>query len=74
MNKRGSVESFVLAMMYTVIYILASPIISDVIAGIVPNLDPVAGFFAKILLWFGLLMLLMGLLKKVGSSNNGVFS
>ena len=73
MNKKGQVAEFLIYAMYTVLYILASPIISDVIADVVPNLDVVPAFFVKILLWFGLLMLLMGGMKKVNNVQGAGF-
>ena len=73
MNKKGQVAEFMLYVMYTFLYILASPIISDVIADVLPNLDVVPAFFVKIILWFGLLMIIMGGMKRVNTSSGAGF-
>ena len=73
MNKKGQVAEFILYAMYTLLYILASPIISDVIADVLPSLSVVPAFFVKILLWFGLLMILMGGMKRVNNASDAGF-
>jgi len=60
MNKRGQVDFIVLAFINTVIFILVSPFLNDVISLMLPGMGAATAFFVKLLLWVVLLVLIMG--------------
>lgn len=71
MNKKGQLSNFMIVILNTVIFILASPIIGDIISSVSPNLSTPAAFFANLILWFILLMFLMMGLKSLNGMSFG---
>jgi len=73
-NKSGQLfVSFISLVLATIIYILASPILSDIILMSVPGMGTATAFFVKLGIWLILLVLIAYFLQ-VFNSGGGFFT